>query len=357
MGCPDQGTLLLYMDKVLTEQEMRESEQHIKTCPECRCLIQELQRDLEYARKVIEPWQNQAELVPVPESEQVWDRINKQALLRKRGNRYMKVKKWAVACALILALGTVIAVPSFRAAAGNLLQVFRVDKVESISLSQDDINQINKALKNGDPNIDLKNYGKIECKGQQSTSPLNAEQVKKLSFTVKLPAGAWDGQNKLYLEKSPEMQITPRVEKINQLLTSLGSTELISASLDGQTFTVKMNDMVTLKTPGYILTQGPAPAVNAPDGVDVNRLVQAMLAIPIWPENVKQQMQAIGDWQHTLVVPGEDTKKVDINGVQGVLTQMEGKTGLVWQDHGILYFLMDQPGSSVDLLQVARSMR
>lgn len=357
MGCPDQGKLLLYMDKALTEQEMLETGLHLKTCPDCRRLLQELHLDLEHTRKLIDPWLEQAELVPVPDTRQAWDSINRQVSVRKRGNKYMKIKKWAVACSLVLALGIVFTVPSLRAAAGNLLQVFRVEKVSSISLSQDEIKQITEALKSGDPDMNMNNYGKFESIGQQSSSELNAEQVKTLAFAVKLPEGAWDSQNKITLEKFPEMRITPKVERINQLLTALGSTELMPASLDGKTFTIKTNDMVTLKTPVYMLTQGQAPTVNAPDDVDVNRLVQAMLAIPIWPENVEQQMKAIDDWQHTLVVPGENAQKVDINGVQGVLTQVDGRSQLVWQDQGILFLMVNQPGSSDDVLQIARSMR
>ncbi|MEN6391212.1 MAG: zf-HC2 domain-containing protein [Syntrophomonas sp.] len=357
MGCPDQGKLLLYMDKELTEHEMLQTELHLKTCPDCRLVLQDLHLDLELARNLIGPWQKQAEMAPVPDNRQAWDSINRQVLVRKRGNKYMKIKKWAVACSLVLAFGMVLTVPSLRAAAGNLLQVFRVDKVSSISLSQDEMKQISEAIKSGDPNIDFNNYGKFESIGQQSSSELTAEQVKALAFAVKLPEGAWDAQNKLTLDKFPEMRVTPKVEKINQLLTALGSTELMPASLDGKTFAIKTNDMVTLRTPGYILSQGLAPTVDAPDDVDVNRLVQAMLAVPIWPENVERQMRAIDDWQHTLVVPGADAKKVDINGVPGVLSQADGISQLVWQDQGILFLMVNQPGSSTDILQAARSMR
>lgn len=357
MRCPDQGKLLLYMDKALTEHEMSETELHLKTCSDCRLVLKELLLDLECARKLIDPWHKRAELAPVPDTRDAWDAISRQVLVRKRGNKYMKIKKWAVACSLVLALGMVFTVPSLRAAAGNLLQVFRVDKVSSISISKDEIKQIGDAIKSGDPNIDFNNYGKFESIGQQFSSELTTQQVKTLSFPVKLPEGAWDAPNRLTLDKFPEMRITPRVEKINQLLTLLGSTELMPVSLDGKTFAIKTSDMVTLKTPGYVLTQGPAPTVDAPGDVDINRLVQAILAIPIWPENVERQLRAIDDWQHTLVVPGENAQKVDINGVQGVLSQASGLNQLVWQEQGILFLMVNQPGSSTDILQAARSLR
>ncbi|HWP96043.1 MAG TPA: hypothetical protein VN426_04265 [Syntrophomonadaceae bacterium] len=357
MNCLDQGRLLLFADKTLSSSEMSDIEAHLQVCSGCKCRLQELQADLEYAQSVLRPWQEKASQVSVPDEGLVWKRINHSLVSRKRGRDSMRIKKLAVACSLVLALGLVLIVPSWRAVAGNLLQIFRADKVESISLTPQDFNQIQQALAKGSKNIELKNFGKIESSGEATNIELNRSQLSTLPYTARLPEGFNSSSDKMYLEKASQIQITPQVDKINEFLSALGSQQMLPQGLAGKAFTLKIGDMLSIVSSNYFLMQGPTPVVEAPDGVDANQLVQAMLALPIWPENVKQQMEAVQDWQHTLIVPGEQPEKVDINGAQGILTREGNQTALVWQDHGMLYLLMEQSGSNADLLPIARSLR
>jgi hypothetical protein len=66
---------------------------------------------------------------------------------------------------------------------------------------------------------------------------------------------------------------------------------------------------------------GPAPEVQVPSGIDVEDVAGALVILPLWPEGVKRQLQAVDDWQHTLVVPGENVEKVTVRGHDAVLSK------------------------------------
>jgi hypothetical protein len=44
------------------------------------------------------------------------------------------------------------------------------------------------------------------------------------------------------------------------------------------------------------------PVVEVPTGVNVKKVAQAMVALPIWPDNIRTQLESVGDWEHTLLI-------------------------------------------------------
>jgi len=267
----------------------------------------------------------------------------------------MKMKKMAVAAVLIIALGLVASVPSLRMTAANWLQVFRVDKVDTLVLSPQDINEIENAITQGNGKIDIDNFGKMLTIGEYEFERITPEQFGKLAFTPRLPQEI--DQAEFTLEKCPVMQFSPDVKNLNQLLTNMGGTCLLPKELQGQSFTVKTGEMLSTQCQDYRLRQGPVPQVEVPTGVDVKEVINAMLSLPIWPDNVKQQLATI-DWEHSLVVPGDqNAKKVNVNGASGVLVGDTSNRCLIWQDNGILFILEDLSQGKVNLPDLANSLR
>jgi hypothetical protein len=81
-----------------------------------------------------------------------------------------------------------------------------------------------------------------------------------------------------------------------------------------------------------------------------------MVGLPIWPEDVKRQLEAVSDWEHTLLIPAnEGAKKVKVRGQDGVYLEESRSQLLIWEDNGILYFLSSD--SHADLLAIAESLR
>ena len=227
--------------------------------------------------------------------------------------------------------------------------------MDTLVLSPQDINEIENAITQGNGKIDIDNFGKMLTIGEYEFERITPEQFGKLAFTPRLPQEI--DQAEFTLEKCPVMQFSPDVKNLNQLLTNMGGTCLLPKELQGQSFTVKTGEMLSTQCQDYRLRQGPVPQVEVPTGVDVKEVINAMLSLPIWPDNVKQQLATI-DWEHSLVVPGDqNAKKVNVNGASGVLVGDTSNRCLIWQDNGILFILEDLSQGKVNLPDLANSLR
>ncbi|MEN6351358.1 MAG: zf-HC2 domain-containing protein [Syntrophomonas sp.] len=357
MKCGDQGRLLLYLDNELSPEEMQATKDHLDSCPRCSLCLEKLEDNLNFTRKNIGLLWREAGKSDVLGGEKVWKEITSRIIFKKKGMNWMKIRKITAAAAIVLALGLVVSVPSVRIAAANFLQVFRVEKVDSITLSIQDMNQIQEALNQGG-SFNVEDFGKISTHGSYERVSLKEEQVAELPFEAVFPAGLTAKGSGYYLEKQPALQISPDVEKVNQLIKDLGGSELLPQELQGQTVIVKMGDFLSTQYDDFTLIQGPSPQVEVPDGVDAQGVIRAMLSLPCWPDNVKRQLDAVDNWEHTLLIPvDENSSKVTVNGSTGVLMGNAGQKSLIWQENGLLYILEDHSSGGVDLLEIAGSLR
>lgn len=352
MKCPDEGTLLGYLDRELPPEEQRAVRQHLDYCQDCSSLLREIEDNLDFSREKLGILFDGSQFSEVSGQEKVWASLQPVIRPGKRGTTYMNFKRWSVAAVLVLVLGITAYVPSFRTAVADLLQVFRVEKVETLTLSSQDMRDIQKALEAGSANIDLKSFGHIETNGKSTERKLTREELSGLPFRPLLPAGR---EGDYSLVNNPTVEITPRVENVNRLLKSLGSQDLLPQTLDGKTFKVSMADTFVADYSDFRMMVGTSPELQVPPGVDMKEVIRPMINLPIWPEGVREQLATIDDLEHTLVIPGEKVEKVTINGSPGVISR-DGQTTLIWQNAGLFYILTDQSGGKADLLGIAQSL-
>ena len=263
----------------------------------------------------------------------------------------MKMKRWSAVAAMVMVVGLVAFVPSLRLAVADFLQVFRVEKVQSISFSQQDMEQIGEALEKGNINLDIDNLGGIRSEGPSEERTLTEGELSELSFQPWLPAAKAQG---LKPGKVPALYISPQVQEVNQVLSVMGSEYLLPEEMDGQTVAIKMGEYLEATYDSYRLIVGPAPQLEVPSGVRVQEVARALVNLPIWPETIKQQLLAVDDWEHTLVIPGERVEKVNIHGQQAALVNNAGARSLIWQEDGLLYIVEALKGMDVDLEAVAQ---
>lgn len=357
MDCPNEGQLLLYAEKQLTGDESIRIADHLKTCAYCSQKAEEIKQTLNFASQHLLP-PDQARQAKTGQHI-VWQNINRHMNTGKREVLKMKIKKVTIAAAVVLALVMVGSIPSVQSAAANFLQIFRVQKVDTLTLSPADMEQIEQALRqgtNGQP-IDLESFGTIKVDGQQQQTPLSYDQLGSLDFTVKLPGSADPAQGEYSLQTIPDVEITPNVSKVNALIQALGSDKLLPETLDGKTFRLKMGKCLVASYGDFRLVQGPSPELEAPGDANVSDIAQAMIALPIWPDNVKKQLEMVTDWQHTLLIPGQNNEKVKVQGQDAVLIKDGSTPVLVWQDNGLVYSLEGCSGKNLDLVEIADNLR
>ncbi len=358
MNCPEQGRILLYLEGELEPDENQAIEDHLSSCSRCLQQLNEVEDNLNFAFQSLGGLLEEYRQAPPMGQAKVWEKVKNYRRVKIRGINMMKMRKAAIAAVIVLAIGVVGSMPAVQTAAANLLQVFRVQNVDTITLGSNDMTQIQNALQQGNQKIDMENFGSFQTVGEADDRSITAEELSDLAFKAKLP-DLMEGQNAEYtLQKTPTIEIKPKVENINKLLLGLGSEYKLPAALDGQICRITMEDSLITRYDDLTLYQQPSPQIEVPGGISVEEVARAMVALPIWPENVKTQLQSVTDWEHTLLIPtGETGSKVKVNGNNGVLVNEKNYRSLIWQDNGILYLLEDHSNKQLDLVKMAESLR
>lgn len=358
MNCPDQGRILLYLEGELSLEENRLMERHLVSCSYCLQLLNEVEDHLNFALETRGEMFKQSQQTELAGQSEVWKQVQKNRNNGKWGLITMKFKKAAIAAAIVLAIGFVGTIPAVQTATANFLQVFRVQEIDTVTLGPNDLMHIENALQQGNQQLDLEKFGTIATVGEAEERSLTAEELSSLAFKAKLPA-LMDGQDAEYrLQKIPAIEIKPQVENVNKFLLALGSEYELPQALDGQICRITMGESLITRYNDFTFYQGPAPQMEVPDGVKVKEVARAMVALPIWPENVKRQLESVNDWEHTLLIPtGENASEVKVNGKNAVLMNENHSRMLIWQDNDMLYFIEAHSDKQLDLVKIAESLR
>ena len=250
--CYDEGHLLAYLDGELTASERAEVATHLSACDECAGQLERLAADRDVAADALGKLQPVADVVPLPAPT-----ARQDAPAASRVHfRWTQV---AAAVAAVLVIGSFAFAP-VRSAGANLLQVFRVQKVQTVTFSEADLQSIGTALEKGG-HVDLKSFGEAWIDGAASkpTTVTLAEAQAVVDFPVKLPADQAT-EPALTLQKAQTYKFKLHVDAINEALKSYGSDRTLPAALDGKVFSVSVPAILVARypVPGGTITPWPA---------------------------------------------------------------------------------------------------
>lgn len=327
--CLDEGKLMAYLDGELSAEEREEIAAHVGRCDDCSARLDELAADRVAVSKTLAGLRPSADVVTLP------------PLVRPAPSRHWG--RIAAAAAAVFVLASFAFAP-VRSVAADLLNVFRVQRVQTISLSQDDLHQMQRTLESGSGHIDMKSLGEAWVEGgpRETKDVTLAEAKAAVDFPVKLPSGLGDPQ--LTLQPAQTVKFKLNVDAVNQALKYYGSERTFPESVDGKVFEVRVPAVVTAKygdavdktavgpqhgdgfTDGVFVGQARSPELVVPEGVDAAQLREVLLNLPILPKNVRDQLAAVDDWQATLIVPsvGGSAKDITIDGVPAVIMTPDG---------------------------------
>lgn len=372
--CYDEGILQACIDGELNSEQMREITRHINQCPICRKKIEELRSNDVFVQDRLASLLSvdsttivSNKVAKIPVDSEV-DETNKKWGMKK----LMKFRKIIATAATAAILFTAFSFPAVRSMASEFLTVFRMEKVQTITISTEDLKDFEKALQDGASKVDIDNFGKVEViDKQESVVPVTmAEASAAVDFDVKLPQP--EGYEGPQLEKMTgnSLSLTLDVQKVNSLLQTLGSTKLLPENLNGQTFTMHMPTAIiaTYKTATdkIMFAQARSPELKAPSNVDALAIRDALLSVPALPESMRNQLRAVQDWQHTVLIPNIDgtSKDVSVNGSQGVFIDNSSQHGnsntmkfLVWQQDGVIYTISGTNLDEASALTIAKQMK
>ncbi len=373
--CHDSGTLRAYLDGELDPAEHLIVEAHIATCEACRTDLANVRTNATLVANLLaEPH--------ISDPHTLLSHIYTAAQLRpSTPNRRKPMKpyltrRWLAPLGAIVFALALLALPPLRAAADQVLQIFRVQTVMFVPVSQERMQQLQ------DLNFDGKSLFLAEPKfTNEDTQPrvvaTSAEAAAAVGFALaeptNLPGGVSETSYSVTDRKQAEFQVN--VESARKLLQLTGVTDItLPDALGSRPITVDMAPaaMTHYRTNSATidLIQGIAPQVSLPEGVALRDLGRAALRVlGMAPEQADALANQI-DWSSTLVFPFpanlSSVRQVSINGAPGLLITAGGRgdhqASLYWQRGDRFYIL--QFDSSVRgedqvpvVIQIAESVR
>lgn len=295
-----------------------------------------------------------------------------------------------VAVALVLALAIAFSFAPVRALAGNLLALFRVQKIEFVEVDPErwpDEDTLEAAARQFESV--MQDQVSITVDGEPQV--VDEDTVRSLStFPVRLPSALEDES---HITLRPGVHATMQVDlpRIRALLTELGygDTELPD-SLDGADISVDFHSTVIAAygacEPGNeewaeaqgptdfegdctVLTQMPSPSVSAPSELDIDQLGRAYLQLLGMSAEEATRFSQRVNWTTTLVVPVPRSpsmnlsyQDVNVDGVVGTFVrpprrgQDQQEYLLTWVKNDVVYALLGS-GTVEDALHIAGSLQ
>jgi hypothetical protein len=356
---------MAYLDVQLAPRQMESVGTHLAQCDRCRNCLAQLQVESDRSAALLEPYRTATlgrtrnsqdgkgtaqRCAPALKDNEdgcplcrvkdpAW--VSETGLLdalsqSKRGVDYIlkRYQGYMAAAAAVVVLAGLLSIGPVRSLAAQALQVFRVNQVQVLHFNPADVQQLQSALQANGQKIDTASFGTFTRQQLQDCSLVDANTATVDGRQIAFPGsiGAYTRTGSLQLTQGTQLLATPKVSGINSFLTSLGSKSLLPASLDGQTFTVQIPGCASAtfeqagSTATLVLLRSLSPALTVPSGVDVDQVRQALLAIPILPEDMRNTLAGVNINSGTLLVPdfgitsrGGSIESTTINGNQGVL--------------------------------------
>jgi hypothetical protein len=370
------GELRAALDAELTPGRVT----HLETCPDCQArqasIAQEHNRIQQRLAFLVEG----QEMAPAVAS--AWARFphhpsksKKEISMLKKIFTFPVVRVGLVA---MLALALVLAIPSTRAMAGELLNLFRVQQVAVLPIDTAGLEALtgNEALGNQLSELMSSSTTVNKEPAEPVTVADAAEASAAAGFAVRLPAGLTPAS--ILVSDSAGFTLTIDRAKAQAFINEAGRGDLVlPEKIDGADITVSIPAAVNATfgtcpkaedVEGFernyermsqeyadclVFGQIPSPTVSAPAGVDVSVLAQIALEFSGMSAEEAADLAATVDWTSTLVVPmprGSGTyTDVSVDGVTGSLIQSDSEYApqyvLLWVKDGIVHFVS---GSGAD---------
>ncbi len=365
--------------------------QHLEACPVC-------QERLRAVREQVQPTARRLAFMaphpedPSPAARAAYYQIQEEIRIRKETPMMKKLfssplVRFGLAIVVLLAL--VVAIPTTRALADQLLNLFRVQQVTVIpvdftgmqDLTNNDVygKQISELLSSS---IDMTQ------KPGKPVSAADAAQASQMAgFNVRLPQGKTPSQ--IYVDNGAAFTLKVDRARAQALLDEAGRSDLVlPASIDGADISVTIPAGVSVGygkcptpsgadesvlpggTPGrkypdcVMLAEIPSPSVEAPSSIDVAQLAQIGLEFTgMSPEQAAAYTKTV-DWTSSLVIPipknAATYEQVKVDGVTGTLIQRPAddapQFALIWVKDGIIYAIGGLGSDSQQAIQMANSL-
>ncbi len=389
-------TLRAYLDQQSDVTE--DAAGHLQECPDCRDRLSVLQSRAARVKAHL------AALDPTPaeaprSAQLAFAQFTARQVTVSGKERFTMLKNifsprlrtaWA-GLAVVAVLATAFSFAPVRAWAGEILALFRVQKIVVLPMDMTRLGELgsdqtmSKQISNllSDSVVVTKESGKPKVVADA------AQAGQAAGFAVRLPANRKDTPQ-ITVQGGAAFQMVVDRARAQALLDDAGLTDVkLPASLDGATIKV---DIPAGVTAGYgdcpkpdelanaqdaastsarrmancvLLAQIPSPSVNAPPDLDLEQLAEIGLQFAGMSAKQAHDFSQTVDWTSTLVIPvprnGTSHKQVAVDGVTGYLIQRSAgdapQYALVWLKNGVIYTIAGFGSDTAGALAMGNSLK
>ena len=386
------GELRTALDGELGSDELK----HLESCQEC----QSRQRLLEVQ---ISPVGERLRFLSAPTQDtglstsSAWKKFNHEKLAQKETSMFRKLfasplMKYGASAALVIAL--ILAFPSTRALAGELLNLFRVQNVAVVEVDFTGMQQLDGVVGRDISQL-ISDSITIQKEPSDPVNVASADEASQLvGFTVRAPEGMTP--SRISVMNGASFTFTIDRDKAQALLDEAGRSDLVlpeevdgadvsvnipssvsiafgtcpEPSSDSEAERERQREMETSGSPGrvykdcIILAQIPSPEVSAPASLDIAKLAQIGLEFTGMTSEEAVQFTSTVDWTSTLVVPipknAASYQQVTVDSVTGTLIERPSddapQFALFWVKDGIIYTIGGLGNNAQKALEIANSL-
>jgi hypothetical protein len=293
---------------------------------------------------------------------------------------WIRLRPVLAGAAALAAVAVALSVPTVRASARNLLEIFRVKRFAAVPVDMNRLQRLHEQ------ELDLRtlvsdNLQVLKDPGAPIVVDDVAAATEKVGFAVVQPAELPQGWALAEIRVTAQGSFKARLDmdRLEQLANALGVTDIeIPRELNGANVAVQTSPTVMLRyTRGkddVRLFQARSPQVALPEGIDVRQLGAIGLQLAGMSAEEAQLFASKVDWRTTLLVPvpamGGDFRDVAVGDAQGLLVTVRptrharaDAAGPVPRWHSVLLwskgeriFALQGPGSGMELLEVANEI-
>ena len=365
--------------------------EHLQACADCQMRKTQIQTQSQLVAQQLSFLTPMAEDA-VPTSQRAWNHFSRLLISKKEISMFRKLFAFPVArvgAIALLLLALILAIPSTRALAGELLNLFRVQQVTVVPVDFTGMQQLtgNDALGKNFSQL-VSSSVDMTKKPAKPVEATDANQASQLAgFDVRLPQGMTPSQ--ISVTDSAAFSLTIDRSKAQALLDEAGRSDLVLPdSIDGAKVSVNIPASATAAygtcpdltaaeseetgspIPGrrypdcVILAEIPSPTVNAPADLDVAQLAQIGLEFTGMSKEEAAAFTSTVDWASTLIVPIPKNaavyQQVEVDGVTGTLIQRPANDApqfaLIWVKNGIIYAISGLGTNSSQAIEMANSL-
>ena len=394
----NEGTLRAYMDGELDAQACAAVAAHLRECAACRKQLESLASRASATSQHFQALAPRGAELPAP-TPVALTRLHARLANEEGRSAHLALRRpdrqasaggliemfkqmfntryraaWA-GLAAMLVIAALLTLAPVQAAASQFLGLFRVRKFAVVSINPANLQDLENVGGQMDKLLsDSVTF--VKKPSEPITVTTVAEASQKVGIPVRLPT-ALSGAPRLMVQDGVDAKVKIDLARVRAILDAAGHSDVkLPDSLDGASVEFIVPPSAAAQfgncprgTDCTSLVQLASPSVDAPPGVDISQVGEAMLQLlGLTPEEARHFAQAI-DWSSTLVIPvptdAATFRDVTVDGAPGVLVQADmRKSGgpnrthytLFWQKNDIVYALSGT-GDPTRAVEIADSLR